>query len=63
MNFLSSLGVQAKLLLALATVIFFTIIIAIIGIATNTVSRNAALYAKNVIELLDEGNTIPFIAR
>ena len=50
MNFLSSLGVQAKLLLALATVIFFTIIIAIIGIATNTVSRNAALYAKNVIE-------------
>ncbi len=50
MNFLSSLGVQAKLLLALGTVIFFTIIIAIIGITTNTVSRNAALYAKNVIE-------------
>ena len=50
MNFLSSLGVQAKLLLAIGTVMFFSIIIAIIGIATNTVSRNAALYSKNVFE-------------
>lgn len=50
MNLLSSLGVQAKLLLAIGTVMFFSIIIAIIGIATNTVSRNAALYSKNVFE-------------
>ena len=50
MNALSSLGVKAKLGLALGTLILLTIIISIVSIVTLNNSRNVAVYAQQVIE-------------
>ena len=50
MNALSSLGVKAKLGLALGTLILLTIIISLVSILTLNNSRNVAVYAQDVIE-------------
>ena len=50
METLNSLGVKAKLALAFGTIIFFTVIISIVSIATLNNSRNVAMYAQKVIE-------------
>lgn len=50
MNILHSLGVKAKLAAAFASVIFLSLVIAIISITSITNSRSVANFAKEVIE-------------
>ena len=50
MNILHSLGVKAKLAAALASVIFLSLVIAIVSITSITNSRSVANFAKEVIE-------------
>ena len=50
MNILHSLGVKAKLVAAFASVIFLSLVIAIISITSITNSRSVANFAKEVIE-------------
>ena len=50
MNLLSNLGVKAKLGLAFATLIIFTLIISLVAIVSLVNSRGVATYAQTVIE-------------